>query len=502
MSLALWLCAALAAPAPAAARPCSAHLLAFDNDGRPLDASALAAFIGRGDGAIPALWGLAPDGTILSRPKLSQDKQGIALSWDGPPRLILSLPWPLPAEGFSTLLVDRGGRGIADGETIRLNEELALTQYRLFKEARLRHEASGCKPGRQALRLAQAARDAVARADAGENPPERARLFGRSLSATSQAWRALQVDCGRQRARSKAGGALRLGLTLDGSMVDRIRQYRWIVKEVRRSGANWARLVFRLNPGDFAYERQASFNEYDAIVRALDDSGLRVMGCVLDSTQWPAGLTPELYSRRALDLVRHYKGRIGSWELGSELNGDWLGGRGQALPARRVYDIVSAASAQVKELDPKIEVVDTLYWWEGASPDAEHSLQGWLANYVPLGFGKNVDVVALSLWPRDSPVGMSLERAFAILARALPGKPLMLGSLGYSDGPAPGYWWGDAESAPARADLLAWLTPASCGLERCLGGVFWSQALEQMLPDSGRPTPLYRAWRKAVRDLR
>ena len=498
---------ALALPAFPYSTSASAKLVAYDNQGRLLDAAKLAAYVGRADKrGGPAVWGWSPEGLHAQRPALMQKGDALTLSWDKAPLLILSLPWPVADDGFSTVLVDRDGRGIANGDTIKLNEEIALTQYRLFKEAWLKHSKDRepkYQPSPKARHLADRARDAIAEAQLSQDPSQRAKLFDRALRDVSTAWQKLLAEHGAQVAASKAGGALRYGLTLDDSLLNRLDHYEWLIQEVERSGSNWVRLVFRPNPSDFGYEKQASFNEYDAAVKELRARNIRIMGCVLDTTQWPSSMTPALFAERARRLALHFKGQINSWEVGSELNGDWLGGRKSPLAPEDAFRIYQAAASELKRLDSSLETVATLYWWEGTAPDEEHTLFGWLSKYVPRGFGRDLDVVSLSLWPEDNPVGMSLERIFQRTHDALPEKRLMLGSYGYVEGEElKGYWWLDPKDVDgARKDLVTLLTPASAALDASVGGGFWWQTFDQMLPTKNKATDLYKVYKATVKKL-
>jgi hypothetical protein len=242
--------------------------------------------------------------------------------------------------------------------------------------------------------------------------------------------------------------------------------------------------VLRPNGTDFVYGSLRSFNEYDGIVAELRRQKLKVMVGLLDTAQWPKTMTPEIYAERVKNVVLHYKGKVDAWEVGSEINGDWLGGANDPLTPDQVYKIYSAGAAKAKELDPQTETVATLYWWEQTAPDRAHSLSGWLKRFAPQGFGRTADVVGLELYPEDNPVGLSLERAFDVAADALPGKTLMLSSFGYVEKDAlKGYWWLAPDDVDgARKDLLILYTVASCAMRGSSCGGFWWQTLDQMLP--------------------
>jgi hypothetical protein len=297
---------------------------------------------------------------------------------------------------------------------------------------------------------------------------------------------------------------LRFGLTIDDSLLKRLDDVEWVAEASRRSGSNWVRVVFAPNPKDFLYTRLPSFNEYDHIIDELKKQKLQVMGCVLDTAQWPKSLTPELYAERVKSLVLHYKGKVDSWEVGAELNGDWLGGASAPFSPDEVFKIYSAGAARAKELVPEAEVVATLYAWEQTAPDRAHSLSGWLKTFVPRGFGTNVDVVGLSVQPEDNPAGMGFERLFEAAAEALPRHRLMLSSLGYVEGDkVSGYHWLDPKDVDGgRKDLLILYTTASCAFRASACGGFWWQTLDQMLPPGRqKATDLYKVYRRSLEQL-
>lgn len=491
-------------------------LAAYDWKGRALDAASLQDFIGRADKKGPSLEESA--GIVLSapdslsgfvKPQLRQEGKTAALNWKGLPKVQLSLPWPVEEDGFSTVWLDKGGAGYEDGDSLLLNEEIASAQYRLFLESwkkRTKDWAPTYKPGSKAEKLAARARELMgeAKAQSDSNPAERAAAFDKALHSVSTAWQKMLFEHGLQIAHDeKFKSPLRFGLTLDDSFDRNIDNYKWVIDKIAGSGANWVRLVFRSNPQDFIYGDERSFTLYDAIVSELKSRNLHVMGSVLDTAQWPKDLTPELYARRTKNLVLRYGSKIRSWEVGHEINGDWLGGPRTPLGLKKTFRIYSAAAAQVKSIEPTLETVATLYWWDGTAPDEDHSLFGWLRRYARAGFAENLDVVALSLQPEDNPVGMAFERIFERLHEALPGQRLMLGSFGYVEKEdLHGYWWldgGDADGA--RKDLVILYTAASCAAKKSLCGGFWWQTLDQMLLPHRKASDLFSVYRKSLEQL-
>ncbi|MBI5208596.1 MAG: hypothetical protein HY927_01325 [Elusimicrobia bacterium] len=489
-------------------------LTAYDWKGRRMDFNELLKFIGRADAArssaaAPGLAVYAADGLSRApRAELLQAAGGAVLVWDGPEKIQASLPWPVKDDGFSTVWIDKGGTGYADRDTIILNEEIAQTQHRLLKES-IRRRAYEFKPpyqaGDKAKKLVEKAGGLIARAHKERDPAERAKAFDEALQAVSLAWQKTVYEHGLQVTHDeKAGEGLRFGLTLDESMADRAAAAQWVADTISKSGANWVRLVFKANPADFVYANGGSFQQYDTLISELTLSNVKVMACVLDTAQWPRTLTPEVYGQRVRNLVLRYGDRVRSWEVGSELNGDWLGGVRAPLSPMRVFEIYTAGLKTVKEIDPSIETVATLYWWDGTAPDREHSLFGWLDQYIPRGFGRGLDVVALSFLPEDNPVGMAFDRIFQRVHEVLPTKKLMLGSFSYVEGDKlAGYWWLDpADVDGGRKDLLLLYNAASCAQAGSVCGGFWWQTLDLMLNTTRRrTTDLFQIYRRSLDQL-
>lgn len=508
--IALALAAALAVPSRAA----TVKLFVYDDKGAELDLQGFLARLARADESAPfdprkaPLWAFPVDGKAApEHVGLSQQGKILLASWSGGAAR-LELAWPVTGDGFNQVSADNDARGFSDGAAVFLNEEIALTQYRLFRNSWQRRTMDWLppyKPGKKTRELAQKAKDAMAEAARRKEAPTRAKAFDLALQTTALAWEKELFEHGRQTALDGVPPReLRFGLTLDDTLLKRVDDIDWIADSLARSGSNWARLVFRPNASDFPYASLRSFNEYDGVIEALRKRKIKVMACVLDTTQWPRTLTPELYAERVKNIILHYKGRVDAWEVGSEINGDWLGGSATPLGLELSYRIFAKGAATAKELDPETDTVATLYWWEATAPDREHSFSGWIQAHAAKGFSKSVDIVGIALYPEDNPVGMSLENAFDTAAEALPGTRLILSSFGYVEKDRlKGYWWLSPDDVDAaRKDLAILYTTASCALNRSLGGGFWWQALEQMLPPGRRKaTDLYKIHRRTLEQL-
>ncbi|MDD5630163.1 MAG: hypothetical protein PHU21_13935, partial [Elusimicrobia bacterium] len=259
---------AAARPTPSAGRlgaqRRSLKLIVRDPSGKTLKLEEFLSFIGRADRApdsdqrLSGIFVAPPDDPgAASRPLLEQKGELITLSWEKLARVSLSLPWPVAEDGFSTVWADKNGQGFADGDAVFLNEEIAITQHRRFRESlrkRMTDWSPIYKPGGKARAATEQAQKLMAEALAAKDGAARAPAFDAALTAVSSAWQKLLFEHGLQIALgSKDKGSLRFGLVIDESMFKRLSHYDNIISAIERTGANWVRLVFRSNPEDFVY---------------------------------------------------------------------------------------------------------------------------------------------------------------------------------------------------------------------------------------------------------
>ena len=496
------------APVP----PCAAAVVkveAYGPDGQLLDQAALRRTLDPlGASPTSGLRLSRPDGTALDgRPWWVKGSTTPAWRWEGGGRMTASLPWPLPEDGFSTVRLDNGGSGYEDGRTILINEEAARWAYAALQDSYKARTAAWkptYAPSRKAASLLEEAKNAVARATAAADRRKRAALFDRALSAVSVAWQQVLVEHGRQTARdAKAGPRVRRGLSLDETALARMQDFDGLASALADSGATWVRLVFAVPRQDLTFSKPASFTLYDELLRSLGDKRILVMGSLLDSQLWPADLTPALYAERTRNLVMRYKDRIKVWEVASEPNGTWLGGR-KPLSDEDILLCVQKAVVEVKRADESLQTAATLHWWDGTAPDARHGLPDWVAWAKERGFGAGIDSIGLSVYPHRHPLGLSLEPAFQSLRQSFPEKTFYLGGWAFGDGKEPpAYWWLEpaAVDGPRKDLTLLYNAAAPALVPESLGGGFYWGTLEQMLPAERRPTTLYKLYRKSLKDL-
>ncbi len=438
------------------------------------------------------------DGTIATAPALVQD-HGVPALRLTEPGLGLSLAWPTARTGYSTLFIDAGGDGFPYGgpgvsnstaaepaegnraaatRTVNLTYRAALDYRRKFQEALDRRPAF--IPGRALRALRARASALLTRAAETQAPAARGALGARALDRLAQAFERLLVADGRRVGASRDPW---WGVTVDRTEgIERTaRSIEALVRPDRGSpipGTPVARVVF--DPG-------RSPGSYADAVRELQRRGVRVAGQFADSSAMRR-YDDEAWQRRVRTFLDRFPD-IDIWEVGNEVNGGWLG------PG--VASKVATAAREVKSRDPTDIVMLTLYWQMGTAPRPSASVFEWIHDHVSPGLIADVDVLSLSLWVADAPLGIAQDEVFKWLQDVFPEADLMIGELGYWERGTPRSWWWRRPEHPrtiVRRALLRQQVPASLGVPGGRGGVFWWYYVSEMA-DRGR---LWRDLRGAI----
>jgi hypothetical protein len=500
---------------PAVSWAATINVKAFDSDGNILNTRDFLRYVAplsqAENGVAPEKSGLYltdNNGMIADgSPWWDTSSEEPAWSWKNADRVQISLPWPIARDGFSTVTLDGGGKGYMDGQSILLNEEIALTAYKRLQASlsQRKSEKPPYTPSVKVRKMTDRAQDVMHRAHGAKEPRKRAQLFDKALSQISYAWQQALFERGRQIISDpKLGSRQRFGLSLDETLIDRMREFPKIADDIADSGATWVRLVFDANLRDFTYSKKNSFSGYDQFVGLLEERKIRVMGSVLDSMLWPKNITPDAYHDRARNLALHYKDRIRSWEIASEPNTHWIGGAKTTLKKEDVLLTVQKGVVAIKGVDKTLETVATLHWWEGTAARPEHALFTWLDWATPRGFGRGIDVIGLSIYPHRHPMGLAFDSVFSQLYRRFPDKQLMLGGYSYGDGAElQGYWWFDPRNLKAsRKDLMVLYLGIASAIPNGVAGGFYWPTLRLMIPPDKKPTSVYAVYKRNLNRLK
>lgn len=242
------------------------------------------------------------------------------------------------------------------------------------------------------------------------------------------------------------------GVTLDG--IDRLEATVEALGRLTRKPTT--RIVF-----DSAMPA-AHYREAARAIHAVS----HVMGEILDS-QFVRDVTVEDYLRRTRAYLDTLGETVDLWEIGNEVNGEWLGTpQDVAAKIAGAFDLVRARGRPT---------VLTLYYNVGCGAPAAHEVFTWVQNHLPERVRTGIDVVLLSYYEDDC--GGRQPRwpaVFARLGRLFPSARLGFGEIGTTD--------------PARKlRMLERYYTMRAPSPRFVGGYFWWYFRQDMVPAEGNP---------------
>jgi len=202
--------------------------------------------------------------------------------------------------------------------------------------------------------------------------------------------------------------------------------------------------------------------EYRGPVAAIHEVS-DVMGELVDS-QFVANLDAEAYARRAEEYMDALGSSVNTWEIGNEVNGEWLGA------TRDVVAKMSAGYAAARGRCSPTAL--TLYYNDGCWADADHEMFAWAEANVPAAMRQGLDYVLVSYYEDDcGGVRPDWPAVFRRLAGMFPSAALGFGECGTSRPSAkPGY--------------LSRYYGMRLSEERFVGGFFWWDFSSDMVPRS------------------
>jgi hypothetical protein len=449
----------------------------YDTTGRRLDWSAFRRLQENGKGE-------DGDNDMILDPATLRVRSGWPLYEDGGDPVLdrprgaaaLSLAWPT-ADGYSALILDlpRPGTYVFN----RLAAQQAVAQLRSTLSSRPGYRPSPAfsvswRSARHELAMARASRTD---ADKGRHG---ARAYEAAVHAQLLALREFGTQYLAQGAHPAPGpGPSRapgenpppVGFTLDAIRPGSGDLLRVSSLVHHRRGAAAVRLVFDLSQGP---------SYYAATVRAAHKAGIRVVGQILDSSDM-ARVSEEQWQRR---VARYVTGLpdVDTWEVGNEVNGNWLGSG--------VASKITYAAAYVKS-HTRAATLLTLYWQLGED-DAKHSVFTW-ASSLPRSTVRNLDQIGLSVYPEDHPLGAAFDRVFRTLHEAFPHQRLAVTELGYWSADLGHTWWWGSRDDPigkGRQAVADFYTRAAFGYPYSAGGTYWWYFLEEVRPSE----PVFRTF--------
>lgn len=184
-----------------------------------------------------------------------------------------------------------------------------------------------------------------------------------------------------------------------------------------------------------------------------------VMGEILDSFYMP-DYPPDRYAARVVDYVSNLGDSVDIWEIGNEVNGEWVGGDVTAK-LERAYDIVKGQG--------KVAAL-TLYYNEGCWESADHEMFRWAEANVPARLKLGLDYVLVSYYEDDCEgLQPNWQPVFDRLGAMFPNSKIGFGEVGTA-------------TASKKAAYLTRYYKMPIQHPRYIGGHFWWYFKQDMVP--------------------
>jgi hypothetical protein len=237
-----------------------------------------------------------------------------------------------------------------------------------------------------------------------------------------------------------------------GVTLDRVDQLADVVESLQRLAHRpTARIVFdELVPA-------ADYVAAATQIHAVAD----VMGEILDS-EYVDQYSVADYRARTVEYLDALGGVVDVWEVGNEINGEWLG------TTADVVDKMTAAYEEVTARGQRTAL--TLYYNEECWARAGNEVFTWAAANVPPALKQGLDYVFFSYYEDDcNDLQPDWPTQFARLAAMFPSSRLGFGECGTT-------------TASAKAAFVTRYYSTAITEPRYVGGYFWWYYWEDMVP--------------------
>ncbi|MBM2821058.1 MAG: hypothetical protein HW405_818 [Candidatus Berkelbacteria bacterium] len=176
--------------------------------------------------------------------------------------------------------------------------------------------------------------------------------------------------------------------------------------------------------------------------------------------------TLDQYKARFTEYLSAFGSKIDIWEVGNEVNGEWLGSATDvSAKISAAYDIVKGAGKTTAL---------TLHFNEGADCPTYpiNEMYSWANTYVPDKMKQGTDYVLFSYYPENCPeIKPVWNVEFTKIGNIFPNAKLGFGEIGMNGGT-------DAQ----KATLVNEFYPMQISHPRYVKGVFWWYFKEEMVP--------------------
>lgn len=239
---------------------------------------------------------------------------------------------------------------------------------------------------------------------------------------------------------------------LYGITVDDISELSAIIESMRRMAKKpTARIVFDETVGPAYYRKAAT------AMSAVS----YLMGEILDSA-YVRRISVSSYLNRTTRYLDSMGDVIHIWEVGNEVNGEWLG---------RTADVVAKISGAYDLVKARGKTTAlTLYYNQDCWSRSSNEMFTWAQANIPARMKQGLDYVLISYYEEDcNDLRPDWPTVFAKLAAMFPNSRIGFGEIGSSD--------------PAKkAELLTRYYTMKINQPNYIGGYFWWYWREDMVP--------------------
>ncbi len=214
--------------------------------------------------------------------------------------------------------------------------------------------------------------------------------------------------------------------------------------------------------------------DYTSFVAAIHPVSY-VMGELLDSSAM-SQYTLAQYQARATEYLNALGSQVDIWEVGNEVNGEWLGSISSVVA--KITDAYNQAEAR------GYPTALTLYLNDGCEPDAAHEMFNWEQANVSSAMRAGLDYVFVSYYEDDcNDIQPDWNSVFTRLAQDFPNSKLGVGEAGTT--------FADRKVSYINR-YYGMNFPA---ISRYVGGVFWWYFWEDMV---SKTKPLWTTLNNAI----
>lgn len=206
-----------------------------------------------------------------------------------------------------------------------------------------------------------------------------------------------------------------------------------------------------------------------------------IMGEILDS-EGVANTTVTAYTNRAESFVSAYKDKVDIWEIGNEVNGEWLvkAPQGEAQQ-QEVADKIVAAYDVVEGRGLRSALTLSYFPTSDCRANDWEDMNWWAENRLPARLKTGLDYVLVSWYeescsPRMRPSVAEWNTVFARLRQIFPDSKLGFGEIGTMNA-------GTGGERQAVADYYYGLSlPGQITTSGYVGGYFWWYYFQEAVP--------------------